>query len=884
MRTRTNDERGMSLIEVLVATAVLALAVIIALVVYDAARKSFKKGENAAEQQESVRIAYDRLTADLRMMGFNTNPDGSTTRPDEQLEAGLDHAIIFRGDFDAEDPTKNNDVEGALAGGAFSVVSTGNDEVVGYVLSKPDGTGPDTITFQADVDDTPRDGNVATVTINNVVTGALTNPPYTLYKISLNNDTSTCCSGNFITRTPVVENIRSLTFQYFDDSSTTPVAAPGTLETAAAKTARAGITRLNVSLIGMTRDPDMNYNDSTDTAAPNYRKFELRGDVVPRNMRMKGIQDLNADSIPPAKPATPTLVAGHCGALLVTWAPNASGDGVVLYKVNYGTSSGVVTGTKSTSGSPFYLDTLTTGTTYYVTIQAQDAAGNVSIKSNESSATVANSNTPSSPTAPSGTTSLVNNVRVSWTPVSTNTASVPAADPLAPACRDLAGYRIYRGDTSGFTPSAANRIADETVARGPTEPPHVDATVINCHAYYYKVTAVDTCGTESTPTAGFSGSATTTINPSAPTNVQAFVIGNRVHVTWAATTTDTAGNPITINAYDIYRSGVMAKTDPPSMIVYGASPIGTATGTLYYDDNGGPSLNSTQTIYYMVKAKDECVNNSAPSNDAQAVCAFTGTVTINPPANGAVVAGVVPVTVTVTGGSDTYTGVTITYSHSVAGVTRTYTSSTTGTSWSDNGWLANPAGNYTITATVTNSTGCSSTASITVQAGSAVGCCLSLFPTTTSTLSCASGNAKCKEVSYNIGNDRCLTAVSVQSMTVSWTDYSGNQPRWQTAQFNGTNIAAAGAWTTTYVGATNEVGTASLSFTSGPKVSYLSPMTAGNVTAVTYLFNKATDSGNGNNRVVDVFRTNTYVFTLLDSAGNPSGISTTCNLGSLTVN
>ena len=35
----------MSLIEVLVATAILALAVIIALVVYDASRKAFKKGD-----------------------------------------------------------------------------------------------------------------------------------------------------------------------------------------------------------------------------------------------------------------------------------------------------------------------------------------------------------------------------------------------------------------------------------------------------------------------------------------------------------------------------------------------------------------------------------------------------------------------------------------------------------------------------------------------------------------------------------------------------------------------------------------------------------------------------------------------------------------------
>ena len=219
MRTRNCGERGMSLIEVIVATAVLVVAVLIALTVYDAARSSFKRGENATVQQEAVRIAYDRVTADLRMLGFNVFPDGNAASPDEQLEVALDHAIIFRGDFDAEDLVKRVDHETALAGGAFNVVSTGNDEVVGYVLSKPDGTGPDTITFQADVDDQPRNGTVTTVTVNNVVLNP-TSPPYTLYRISLNNNVATCCSGDFIVRTPMVENIRNMTFQYFDASGT----------------------------------------------------------------------------------------------------------------------------------------------------------------------------------------------------------------------------------------------------------------------------------------------------------------------------------------------------------------------------------------------------------------------------------------------------------------------------------------------------------------------------------------------------------------------------------------------------------------------------------------------------------------------------------------
>jgi hypothetical protein len=878
----------MSLIEVLVATAVMAVAIIIALTVYDAARKTFKKGENATEQQETVRIAYDRLTADLRMLGYNANPDGNVTRPDEKLEVGLDHAIIFRGDFDVEDPGKVNDVEGAFAGGAFDVVSTGNDEVVGYVLSKPDPatgnpTGGDTITFDADVNDSPRDGVVTTVTINKVVLNP-TNPPYDLYKISLNNDTGTCCNNDFIVRTKVAENVRNLTFQYFNPSSTAPLPVPGALETTAAKATRASITKFNVSLIGMTKDPDMSYNDTADAAAQRYRKFELRGDVVPRNMKMVGRQDLAADTVPPTKPATPSLIPGHCGGLIVTWAANSPSDGVNQYRINYGTTAGSPSGFKGGASSPYFLDALTTGTLYYVSIQAIDGAGNTSIKSNEANATVTNTNTPTAPGSP-GASAGTNFVRLNWTATTTNTANVPAADPIAPAIRDLKGYRVYRGDTSAVVASGTP-YAGETVVSGAV-PPWDDTAVVNCHTYHYKMTAVDACGTASAATGDFTGASTTSTPPMAPTNVQAFVAGpGKATVSWSAVTKDTGGNNIFINAYDVYRSPVMLKTDTSSP-VFGGSPIATVVGALTYPDVGVPSMPPLQTVYYMVKAKDECVNYSDPSSTAQLTCAFTGTVAITAPADGAIVAGVTPVTVTISGGSDVYTGAVITYTHSVSGLTRTFTATGVGPTWQDTGWLATPAGAYTITATVANASGCTSTVSISVNAGSSVGCCLSMYPTTNTIASCSNGSAKCKEVSYRIGNDRCLTAVSILAMTVSWVDYGNLHPRWVNAQFNGINMAAAGSWTATYVGAINEVGlvTKTGGFASPtPQVPYATPMTGINTTNVTYFFTDFMDNKIGPTRYVNVIGTNQYQFTLLDSAGVPSGITTTCNMPSLTVN
>jgi type II secretory pathway component PulJ len=136
MPARRAGERGLSLVEALVATAVMSVAIVIALGLYDASRKAFAKGENATEQQESVRIAFDELSADLRMLGYDVNPDGSPTRPDEQLEGALDHAIVFRSDRDAG-IGRELTPETAPAGVCRRI----DRQRSSHVLSKPDGTG-----------------------------------------------------------------------------------------------------------------------------------------------------------------------------------------------------------------------------------------------------------------------------------------------------------------------------------------------------------------------------------------------------------------------------------------------------------------------------------------------------------------------------------------------------------------------------------------------------------------------------------------------------------------------------------------------------------------------------------------------------------------------
>ena len=297
-----NSKRGLSIAEVLVALAVMVIAGAIALLLYDASTKSFKKGENLSEQQQAVRIAFDRLTSDLRLTGFNYNPDGAKNRPDEQFEAAFDTAIVIRADFDIEDPVASQNPEIALAGGAFLSVSTGNDEILAYVLAKPDGSSPHTLAFQADVQEAQRDGGVEIIGIPNVAL-VHDDPPYTLYRITLNNDAGTWGSKGFIVRTPLVENIRSMSFRYYDQTGnqinntfdlTTIGDDIGGSDAPGIKRQRSIIRRVGIDLVGLTRNPDVTWMDPDDTnlATQRYRKFQLAGDVTPRNIGMVGTRDL----------------------------------------------------------------------------------------------------------------------------------------------------------------------------------------------------------------------------------------------------------------------------------------------------------------------------------------------------------------------------------------------------------------------------------------------------------------------------------------------------------------------------------------------------------------------------------------------------------------
>jgi len=745
---------GYSLIEMLLASAIFAIVAAVVFIFYTAAQKSYKAGGNFSDQQQATRVAFDRMIADLRLAGYNTNPDGDAARVDEQVEGAWDTAVTVRADYDFEDPTARVTPESSLPGTVYNVVPTGNDEIVTYVLAKPGPVGPDTLTLHLDTD-RPRTRTVKTVTIPNVAL-VQNDPPYTLYRVTLADvngayPSSPQASSAFVFE-PVADNIRSMQLQYWPDGGTmlgpnTPASAGDDIGGDDAQSVnRSKIRRITVNLVGMTPDEDLDYTDASDaTATTHYRKLDLASDVNAENLGRSGVKDI--DVTPPPAPTNVAVVAGHCQGILVKWDTPTAESGIASYTIKYwvnGAPSSFSTtavtyphqeyGTVDFDGHGLVAG-LTTGTSYCFQVQARDLVGNQSGWSPSSSppcATVTNSSTPAQPqgltATGDGTTAAADSqIVLNWTEVRTNAGTV-TGDPDAiggnTILRDAAGYKLYRDITSGFTPNDATNLIAGVAQIGSGVTTYTDTAVANCQTYYYKLKTTDTCDLGGTA-ASVSGQAQTNVAPSKPLGLAA----NRpsstvVNLTWLPVTTKVNSTATFINLYRIYRVVLPATTDPAS-ISSGAYTMRATSTTSSYTDN----LTSTDlalllpgySFFYAVTAADLCGNESLKSDPSSVTCVFTGTF-VTTPADGASGAGMVGLALAVSG-PDVYTRARARIPN-LSGTGDAYDHQNMNQPWAFPAWNAAAAGpgTYTIIWEVENASGCVQTAYTTFEVVANLAC------------------------------------------------------------------------------------------------------------------------------------------------------------------
>lgn len=659
------SERGMSLAELLVATSIFTVVILAALFIYDRSNRVFKQGVEAAEAQQNTRVAFDRITADLRMAGFDFDRDGIPTvtgafqSPDEQFEYIGRNAITIRGNFDYQsnpdngrecvpdttDPRRCQPNTG-LESAQFPIVTTGNDEIVTYgLVSENASANDDEIVFYADVPDrkahTASGGRAEQAVEIEDVDLSNNNPPYTLYRFTL-------APGNSISvvRTPLAENIRSLTFDYYEDATGvtplrdlngnaldpatigTTVGGEGAIDPAAgnveiARQIRQKVQSVRMTLIGMNEAPDPGYTAPNESivAVQNRRQYRVETLVAPRNYQRRGMRE--QDLVPPDPPTVSASCTGYCGAIYLKWTSPTTGGGAESYNVLYdvddtGGFSGIVqVGNQLTAAIPLPDPSVS----YYFAVQAVNSYG-AATSSTIGPFSVKNATVPSPPTLVAVTANS-DAPQVASTPVTVNTPepnriTLEWAAPGAPASgaascsmgsgqpaqlrEELAGWRIERSSDSGSTWTSLGTITT------PADPitglvRWADTSVANCVNYYYRIRTIERCiaadnqntsGDKNSARSVFSeilvGRAVAAVAPAAPTTLQIVQTAPtscngttcNIALDWSPVTADASGNPITVSEYKLMRKRFPA-----------GSTVADATETIAPINAGNASFGST---------------------------------------------------------------------------------------------------------------------------------------------------------------------------------------------------------------------------------------------------------------------------------------------------
>ena len=196
-----------------------------------------------------------------------------------------------------------------------------------------------------------------------------------------------------------------------------------------------------------------------------------------------GTTGANTCSTPPTAPSGLMASAISSNQVNLSWtASTSSCSGGVVYNIFRSTSSGFTPSSSNqissgVSGTTFNDITAQPSTTYFYVVEGVNAGGS-STASNQATTTTPSGCMP--PTAPSGlaaTATSSNAISLSWGAVTTT-------------CAGGVTYDVFRGTTSGFTPSSSNQVSS-----GVTTASFVDSGLAASTTYFYLVEAADTGGT-----------------------------------------------------------------------------------------------------------------------------------------------------------------------------------------------------------------------------------------------------------------------------------------------------------------------------------------------------------------------------------------------------
>ncbi|MFE7650457.1 fibronectin type III domain-containing protein [Streptomyces phaeoluteigriseus] len=348
-----------------------------------------------------------------------------------------------------------------------------------------------------------------------------------------------------------------------------------------------------------------------------------------------GLAPTTPDRTAPLAPAAVKAVRGD-GRATVSWARNAEAD-LAGYRVYRSTSTPVaidtahrISGSAPLTGSALTSTGLRNGTKYWFAVTAVDRAGNQSRASANVSAVPADTTPPKAPDVLGadgyGDIDLNDNgVADPEDDLGENHLSWgPSWDDDFSTQDTFAGYHVYRATAPGG-PWTRIRSADARVVQDNF---HADKQAPIGVTAYYRVTAVDTAGNESTPATTESGEYARTVAsalrpdtglypPQRPTGLQGELSGDNAALDWADNPVGSPTHGLTAG-YQV--QSATSASGPWTLRVGGDAPL---TSSQFTDT----SLPVGSTRHYRARAVGKAVDADTP----RAYSAWTEPVAVSRP-------------------------------------------------------------------------------------------------------------------------------------------------------------------------------------------------------------------------------------------------------------